>query len=59
MLRSGSSLLLYFLEQAVTSEERVDIPSPGIEMMLIVDTVHVVQTGWYRVGEVNMEASPP
>ena len=52
-------LTFYFLEQAVTSEERVDIPSPVVEMMLIVDTVHVVQTGWDRVGQVDIQTSPP
>ena len=48
-----------FLEQAVPSEERVDIPSPVVEMMLIVETVHVVQTGWDRIGKVDIETSPP
>ena len=27
--------------------------------MLIVDTVHVFQAGWHRVGQVDSEASPP
>ena len=53
------SYYLYCSEQAVTSEERVDIPSPVVEMMLIVDTVHLVQTGWDRVGQVDIETSPP
>ena len=51
--------ILNILEQAVTSEERVDIPSPVLELMLIVDTVHVVQTVRDRVGQVDVETSPP
>ena len=35
------------------------VPSPLIEMMLIVDSVHVLQTVWDWVGEVDIEASPP
>ena len=35
------------------------MPSPVIEMMLVVDTKHVLQTCWDRVGEVDTEASPP
>ena len=35
------------------------VPSPLIEMMLIVDSVHVLQAGWHRVGQVDSETSPP
>ena len=35
------------------------VPSPLIEMMLIVDSVHVLQAGWHRVGQVDIETSPP
>ena len=52
--------LLDSLQQAIPSEERVDIPSPvRTECVLIVDTVHVFQAGWHRVGQVDSETSPP
>ena len=47
------------LVQAVTSEEGVEIPSPVIDWMLIVNSVHVLQTVRDWVGEVDTEASPP
>ena len=58
-LASSVSDIVNTLEQAVTSQERVHIPSPVIEMMLIVDSVHVLQTAWDRVGQVDIQPSPP
>ena len=50
---------LLTLDQAVTGEEGVDIPSPGIEGVMIVDSVHVLQTCRDREGQVDIEPFPP
>ena len=50
---------LLTLDQAVTGEEGVDIPSPGIEGVMIVDSVHVLQTARDRVGQVDIQPFPP